>query len=133
MNTEKVAKAMADVLGAKLAKIDEVKPEDLSGYDLIGFGSGIYGGKFHQTLFDLVNKLPAMNKDAFIFSTSAAGKEEGSKAFKEALMNKGFRIVDEFTCLGEFGLGFLVMKNKGHPDEADLEKARTFAKGLMKG
>ena len=131
MNTEKVAKAMAEALQAKLAKVEDVKPEDLAAYDLIGFGSGIYGGKFHQTLFELIDKLPVMNKNAFVFSTSAGVNAQASKPLKEQLMNKGLRIVDEFNCPGAFGLGPLVVKNKGHPDEKDLENARAFAKGLM--
>ena len=131
MNTEKVAKAMAEVMDAKLAKVEDVKPEDLAAYDLVGFGSGIYGGKYHQTLFDLIDRLPKMNKNAFVFSTSAGVNEQAGKPLKEQLMNKGFRIVNEFNCFGAFGLGFIVVKNKGHPDEKDLENARAFAKGLM--
>ena len=132
MNTEKVAKAMAEVLDAKLAKAGEVKPEDLSAYDLIGFGSGIYGGTYHRVLSGLIEKLPKMNKDAFLFSTSGELNEQYSKTIKEKLTDKGFRIVDEFSCLGAGGFWFFEFVNKGHPDEQDLENARTFAKGLVK-
>lgn len=34
MNTEKVAKAMAEAMNATLRKFGEVRPEDLAGYDL---------------------------------------------------------------------------------------------------
>ena len=53
MNTEKIARAMAEVTGATLSKADEVDPGDLAGYDLIGFGSGIYGGKHHTSILAL--------------------------------------------------------------------------------
>ncbi len=133
MNTEKVAKTMAEAMNAMVAKVEDVKPEDLAAYDLIGFGSGIYGGKYHKDLFDLIDKLPKTDKKAFVFSTSGGLNEQSSKPIKEKLMDKGFRIVDEFNCPGAVGVGFLVMKNKGHPDEKDLENARAFAKKLVQG
>jgi hypothetical protein len=45
MNTEKVAKAIAEVMNAQLTKVEDVRQEELAEYDLIGFGSGIYGLK----------------------------------------------------------------------------------------
>lgn len=48
MNTEKIAKVMAEALNAKLVKVEDIQPEELADYDLIGFGSGIYGYKHHQ-------------------------------------------------------------------------------------
>ena len=71
-NTEKIAKVFAKVLNAQIKTPQQINPEELQEYSLIGFGSGIYGEKHHQTLLDLADKLPpATNKKAFIFSTSA--------------------------------------------------------------
>ena len=50
MNTEKVAKAMTEAMNAQLTKVEDARPEALAGYDLIGFGSGIYGLKHHKAL-----------------------------------------------------------------------------------
>ena len=36
MNTEKVAKAMAEAMDAQLAKVEDVRSEELAAYDLIG-------------------------------------------------------------------------------------------------
>ena len=41
-NTEKIAVAMAKVLEAEIKTPEQVKPEELPAYDLVGFGSGIY-------------------------------------------------------------------------------------------
>lgn len=131
MNTEKVAKVIAETMNATLRKVEEVKPEDLSQYDLIGFGSGIYGGKHHQTLFTLVENLPQMEKNVFIFSTSGSPQEKYDQALKEKLIGKGCRIMAGFQCPGEVGKGWFVVKNKGHPNDQDLENARIFAKGLL--
>ena len=143
MNTEKVAKAMTEAVNAQLTTIEDVRPEELAGYDLIGFGSGIYGLKHHKTLIDLIEAMPAMDKNVFVFSTCGNVREVNHKLIKEKLTERGCHIVGEFTCFGEFAgalrlnrdwngaLAFIGGKNKGHPDEKDLENARAFAKGLL--
>ncbi len=40
-NTLKIAQSMADALSAELVSVDNTPTIDLSGYDLIGFGSAI--------------------------------------------------------------------------------------------
>ena len=137
-NTEKIAKAMIDVLDAKLVKPQEVDVNTVVEYDLVGFGSGIYAGKHHKSILKLVDRIPFQkNKKSFIFSTS--GMKEGgifnrfNKSLKEKLSEKGFMIVGEFTCLGYDTFGpFKVVGgvNKGRPDKKDLERARNFAQNL---
>ena len=133
MNTEKVAKAMAEAMNATLKKVDEVGPEDLAGYDLIGIGSGIYAGKYHRHVFKLIEKIPRLEKDVFLFHTAGGPDEKYDQPMKELLISKGARVVGEFRCPG--GAGFLgfIWANKGHPDKQDLENARAFAKGLVGG
>lgn len=132
MNTEKVAKAIAETMNATLQKVEEVNPEDLSNYDLIGFGSGIYGGKYHKDVVSLVEKMPHLEKNVFLFSTSGKPQEKYELAIKALLIGKGCRIVGEFRCPGVVGgpLG-ISLSNKGHPDEKDLVDARAFAQGLI--
>ncbi len=72
-NTEKGAKVMAEELGADLVPVNQAQPETLTEYDLIGFGSGIYGGEFHQTLVQFVERFPIVDKQAFVFSTCGVG------------------------------------------------------------
>ena len=133
MNTEKVAKAMAEAMNATLKKVGEVGPEDLAGYDLIGIGSGIYAGKYHKSLFKLIEKIPRLEKDVFLFHTAGGPEEKYDQPMKELLMKKGARVVGEFRCPGAAGLLGFTWANKGHPDEQDLENARAFAKGLVEG
>ncbi len=132
MNTEKVAKAISETMNATLQKVEEVNPEDLSNYDLIGFGSGIYGGKYHKDIVSLVEKIPRLEKNVFLFSTSGKPQEKYELAIKALLIGKGCRIVGEFRCPGVVGgpLG-ISLSNKGHPDEKDLVDARAFAQGLI--
>jgi flavodoxin len=141
MNTEKVARVIAEATNAVLKKAEEVCPKDIEGYDLVGFGSGIYAGKHHKTLFTLVDGIRKTGKEVFIFSTSGVLKEQFHRPLRERLAEKGCHIVGEFQCPGEVsplgfnlnlrgGLGWLAGKNRGHPDAKDLEDARYFAKGL---
>jgi flavodoxin len=133
-NTEKVAKAMAEELGADVSPIDQAQPETLAAYDLIGFGSGIYGGKIHKTLRQFVDGLPTIRgKQAFIFSTRGGKEVQGHAALKEMLVNRGFSITGEFSCKGWDTVGPLKLFggiNKGRPNEDDLEEAGVFARGL---
>jgi len=96
-NTEKIAKVFAKVLDAQIKKPQQINPEELQEYNLIGFGSGIYGAKHHKVLFDLADTLPQVtNKKAFIFSTSAImGKAKVAKdhsKLREKLQSKGYMI-----------------------------------------
>jgi flavodoxin len=57
-NTKKIANVFARVLDAHIKTPQQINPEELQEYNLIGFGSGIYGGKHHEDLLDLADKLP---------------------------------------------------------------------------
>jgi len=141
-NTEKVAKTIANVLNADLKKPEQIEPNGLSDYELIGFGSGINGEKHYKILLDFADKLPHVtNKKAFIFSTcSAIGmtKEavlKNHQLLREKLQSKGYIIVDEFSCAGWNTNSFLKLfggLNKGRPNAEDLKNAERFAENLIK-
>ncbi len=139
-NTEKIANVIAKVLGAQIKTPQQIDPEELQKYDLIGFGSGIYGAKHHKSLLDLTDRLPSVsNRTAFIFSTSAImGKSkvaEDHSALREKLRSKGYAIIDEFACKGFNTNSFLKYfggMNRGRPNDEDLKNAEDFAKKMMK-
>ncbi len=47
-NTEKIANVFAKVLDAQIKTPQQINPEELQEYSLIGFGSGIYSAKHHR-------------------------------------------------------------------------------------
>jgi flavodoxin len=53
-NTARVAHTIADVLGAVVVSPEEVPYTSLDDYALIGFGSGVYYGSFHEVLWGWV-------------------------------------------------------------------------------
>jgi flavodoxin len=135
-NTAKIALVFASALNAEIKTPSEVNPNGLSEYDLIGFGSGIYFGKHHKSLLDLVDKLPQVtDKKAFIFSTSGQTGHASRfhKQLREKLQAKGFNIVGEFNCAGFDTNGLMKIVggvSKGHPDKDDIKQAETFAQSL---
>lgn len=133
-NTEKIAKVITDELKAKMVKPTEEEVNKLSEYDLIGFGSGIYMGKHHESILQLVEKLAAVkDKKAFVFCTSGSLKNY-DEPLKEKLTAKGFQVAGEFSCKGfdTYGPFKLIGGiNKGRPNEEDCRKAQEFAVSLL--
>jgi flavodoxin len=134
-NTLKVARAMNEVLGGTIVDPADVDPNSLSGYDLIGFGSGAYNQFFHPNMLKLAAKLPELKgKKAFIFSTNTFGLRLFNDKFKPLLAQKGFLVVADFTCRGFIDFSFIRFLfggiSKGHPNEKELQAAREFAKRL---
>ena len=137
-NTEKVAKVFAKVLDAQTKTPQQVDPEELQQYDLVGFGAGIDSGKHYKPLLDLADKLPQVdNKKTFIFSTAAlTGEKKLAKdhsTLREKLESKGYTIVDEFQCKGfntNSFIRFFGGMNRGRPNADDLKNAEEFAQNL---
>lgn len=143
MNTEKVAQVMAETMNATLVRVEDVKHDELESYDIVGFGSGIYGGKTHRDILKLLDEMHPINRKVFIFSTSGIRGENYHDLLIEKLKYKGAEIIGEFNCPGEVRplglnldlkgpLGWFMGKNKGRPNEMDLNNARIFAENILK-
>ena len=139
MSTMKVAQTIANVLGAQIKNPQEMNPEDLLNYDLVGFGSGIYDAKHHKFLFDLAEKLPKISeKKAFLFSTAGmTGTQKVANdhsKLRSKLQDKGYNIVGDFGCKGFNTNSFLKYfggMNKGRPNANDLGRAKEFAQNFL--
>jgi flavodoxin len=145
-STAKVARAIADELGAQVVGPDQGDLARSGAFTLIGFGSGIFHGEHHASLLALADELPpASHAKAFLFSTCGiparfarpevlADYYSGNHAaLREKLRAKGYEIVGEFGCPGFNDNKFLKLfggLNRGRPNAADLGNARSFAKGL---
>lgn len=137
-NTAKIANEFSKVLHASVKTPDQVDPEELLEYDLIGFGAGIDSGRHYKPLLDLVETLTKVsNKSAFIFSTSAIQGEakvaKDHSLLRQKLQSKGYKIIGEFSCKGYNTNSFLKFfggMNKGKPDSEDLKHAQEFALSL---
>ena len=132
-NTRKVVDAIANEFEVDVIDATKVKEKDLSGYDLIGFASGVYGFNFHQSIINFASvNLPA-NKKIFLLTTSTMNKDF-SQSFMQAIENKSATVVGKFSCHGynTFGPFKLVGgTSKGHPDDKDIANAIEFYRGLI--
>ena len=132
-NTRKITEVMAESLNATILEPEEVDSNTLKDYDLIGFGAGIYWGRFYKRLRNFIRKLPALqDKKVYLFATNGHG-EIPSKPMEKLLQKKGCNVVGKFSCLGynTFFLNrFVGRSNTGKPDAGDFERAREFAGNL---
>ncbi|MCK9393710.1 MAG: flavodoxin family protein [Candidatus Paceibacterota bacterium] len=136
-NTEKIAKVIAEELISDIVSVSELNNFDVSSYDLIGFGSGIYMANFNGFVISVIDKLQGFNgKKVFIFSTSGSPKSffnSFDKRIKKKIKENNGILVGEFNCQGfdAFGPFKLVGGiNKGRPNDLDIENTRKFARKL---
>jgi len=76
-NTRRVADRMAEVLDAEVVEPESVDPEALRGYDLVGFGSGVYYMTVDAMLRNLIRRLPAVDHIHFLHQRRPAGSAVG--------------------------------------------------------
>ncbi|WP_042389187.1 flavodoxin family protein [Streptacidiphilus melanogenes] len=132
-NTRRIADAMGQALRAEVVEPEQVDVERLSGFDLVGFGSGVYLRRFHPRLRRFVRALPAGGRGrAFVFATSGLPGVR-FQPLERALGQKGLQVDGTFSCRAfDTFLPFRLVGglNKGLPGPADLERAHAFAEGL---
>ena len=131
-NTMNISKRIAEILNAKIIEPKDFQEKMLSNYGLIGFGSGIYNGKHHNSILDLVSSINEQKgKNAFVFSTSTVPLKSLHKSINEILFDKGFEIIGQFCCKGFMDYRFTKYifggLNKGRPNERDYKNATNFA------
>lgn len=142
-NTEKIACAMADVLGAPMKTPQQVTPEEIGEYDLVGFGSGIYSATFDPSVLAIADRLPQLpGKKSFLFSTYGAPGFIANREFiannhaemRKRLQARGYAVIGDFGCAGWNTNSFLKYfggLNRGRPDANDLVNAEAFALEMM--
>jgi len=138
-NTRHVAEAIGEALGATVVEPEDIAPNDVVGYELLGLGSGIYGWMFHARLWRFARSLPRVQgTPVFLFATSGGPEllwRPARVVLSRLLRSKGYRVLGMFSCPGFDNLGPFQLVgglNKGRPNEADLAEARAFASGLDK-
>ena len=71
-NTKKIIDEIAKTNDVELIDATQTVEKDLSEYDLIGFASGVYGGKFHQSCLSLHQSISQTTKIYFLSVHMAA-------------------------------------------------------------
>ena len=132
-NTKKLLDAIAAVGDVTLIDATQTKEADLSGYDLIGFASGIYYGKFHQTVTDFAKACLPSGKNTFVVATY--GGTAPLTDIKAIISEKNCTLAGTYTCKGFDTFGPFKLVGglcKGHPTEDEIGAAADFYRGLCK-
>ena len=134
-NTRRIAEAMAGPLGAELLTVEEAMTVDGQALDLVGFGSGIYFGRHHASLFDLVQKWKSMPRRCFVFSTAGISSLSGlwHRSLVRQIRGRGAEVIGQFSAPGWDTVGPLWLVGGLHrrrPDERDLARAGQFARDI---
>lgn len=124
-NTKKVAEAMAEAASCTAQPVKEY-PLD-SSVDLMFIGGAIYGGKLDPVMDSFLQALtPEKAKRVVLFSTYIK-EAKALGLMKELLQKQGVAVDKEsFSCKGKF-----LILNLRHPNMAELEDAKVFAKSVI--
>ncbi|WP_132992106.1 flavodoxin [Gordonia zhaorongruii] len=133
-STRAVADEMAKAIDARVVSPDEVTDAEIDAAELVGWGSGIYWMSFASEVTDRIKALADRPRGrAFVVATSGLPEtplRRYTRSMSDLLAEKGFEVADTFHCRGLDTMGPLGLVggvNRGHPTQADLALARTFA------
>jgi len=126
-NTKKLADAIAKELktGAEDVRTSSLNAEA----EIVFLGTGCYGGKPGQDMSKFIASGDFQGRKVALFGTSGGGLGMELKVMAEALKGKGARVIGSYDCKGKVLLTFNLY-NRGHPDVADIEAARKFAREM---
>lgn len=132
-NTKKLLDAIAMQNEVTLIDVTKNPTTDLSGYDRIGFASGIYYSKFQKSVLAFAENHMPEGKETFFIYTYGAEKKGYTNAITEAVQKHNTEILGSFGCYGFNTFGpFKLIGGiaKGHPDSTDIQNVLSFYKSL---
>ncbi|MBQ9308192.1 MAG: flavodoxin [Clostridia bacterium] len=132
-NTKKLLDAIAKENEVTLIDVTAQPNADLTGYDRIGFASGIYFSAFAKQLIAFAEAHLPENKDVFYLYTHGAPKGDFLKGMREIAEKKRCRELGEYRCQGYDTFGPFKLVGgiaKGHPTEEEIKGAVDFYKSL---
>ena len=132
-NTKKLLDAIAKENEVTLIDVTAQPNADLTGYDRIGFASGIYFSAFAKQLIAFAEAHLPENKDVFYLYTHGAPKGDFLKGMREIAEKKRCRELGEYRCQGFDTFGPFKLVGgiaKGHPTEEEIKGAVDFYKSL---
>lgn len=133
-NTMKISEAMAEAAPLTIVDVRDASKYNVRDYDIVGFGSGIYAGKFSKKIINLIDKNLEDLQNVFLFSTSGTGKIKYNESLVTYLNANCKNVLGSFACKGLckwFIFALVGGIGKGHPDADDFDAAQTFIGQVM--
>ena len=130
-NTEKLLlKIKEKYADTALVKAADCTPEFFFRYDVLGFASGIYYGKFSPSVSAVLEQaIKSDVKKLFFIYTSGAGRSGYENALRAKTEKSGKICLGIFSCKGFDTYGPFKLiggLNKGRPNEDDFRDAIAF-------
>lgn len=133
-NTKKLVYAIASRYECTLIDVTESEDIDLSQFELIGFASGIYYGKFASQVIEYAKRnLNVQGKKVFFLYTYGSERPSYCKDITEVVAAKASEIVGKYGCSGFDTFGPFKLVGglcKGHPDREEIDGAVKFFEGI---
>ena len=132
-NTLSIVKAMAQEGEVALIDVTSRQTVRLEEYDCIGFASGVYFGKLHDSILAFARQYLPRGKPVFLVCTYGGARGTCLKPLLALAGEKGCPVLGQFSCRGYDTFGPFKLVGgiaKGHPDARDLENARSFYRSL---
>ena len=128
-NTKKLLDAIVSKNEVTLIDVTKNPSADLSGYDRIGFASGIYFSSFAKQIVAFASDYLPENKDVFYIYTHGAPKGDFLKAMRDVAARKHCKEIGEYHCQGYDTFGPFKLVGgiaKDHPTEDEIAGAVKF-------
>jgi len=125
-NTEKIARAIGEVIGGQVSLVGEVIPANLNGFDLLFVGSPTHGGWYTEGMRDLLKASPALEGvSVAVFDTRTKKSIFGFAAPRIArnLEKNGGKLAAPPE-------GFIVLGIQGPLLDGELERAAIWAQDI---
>lgn len=129
-NTKKLIDAIAAENDVTIIDATKDENQDLADYDLIGFASGIYYGKFAGQVIKYAERnLNTIGKKVFFLYTYGSERKSYCMDIESLVKSKGSEVVGRYGCSGFDTFGPFKLVGglcKGHPDSQEIQGAVDF-------
>ena len=132
-NTKKLLDAIAAQEEVTLIDVLEGRETDLTGFDRIGFASGIYYGTFAKQIIEFAGEKLPEEKDVFYLYTHGAPSGNFLRDMRRIAQSRRCRELGEYHCQGFDTFGPFKLVGgiaKGHPTQEEIAAAAAFYQSL---
>ena len=132
-NTLKLLKTLQSTVKFDLIEIEKVKEEELTKYDIVGFASGIYYGRFAKKIINFILDSKLKNLNVILLSTAGGSSKIPHKKMKELLKAKNWNYISDFStqAIDKFGpLKLFGGLNKDRPTKEEIDSAKKWINSI---
>jgi ferredoxin len=139
-NTKKIGQALQKGIiqltgQCDIARVKEIKPEELAKYDLIGIGAPTWSSCPSPIVIYYIKNLPATLKGKHFFWYSTHGVFPGRCVIRgvQPLLDQGMTVIGwkDWYCQASLPGHGKPWFTDGHPDEIDLAEAESFGTAMV--